>query len=175
MKKILSILLPMGMLIACNQATEKKEEKTEPAAKPNYAYTIEKPDNWEIGSTKNTEIALASLKAFENNKLDESLQGFADTVRWRADLMDGKFTKDSMKAMFANAWSQMASMKIELKDFESVISKDKKDEYVTLWYVQTTTDKKGKTDSIAVINDLKMSNGKIVALDEATRRFPVKK
>lgn len=80
-----------------------------------------------------------------------------------------------MKAMFTSAWSQMASMKIQMKDFESVISKDKKDEYVTLWYVQTTTDKKGKIDSVAVINDLKMSNGKIVALDEATRRFPVKK
>lgn len=175
MKKIVFIVLPMGILMACNQANEKKEEKAEPAAKPTYAYTIEKPDNWEIGSTKNTEIALATLKAFENNKLDESLQGFADTVHWRTDFMDGKFPKDSMKAMFTHLWSQMSALKIDMKDFESVISKDKKDEYVTLWYVQTTTDKNGKTDSVALVNDLKMVNGKIVSLDEAIRHFPVKK
>ena len=62
-----------------------------------------------------------------------------------------------------------------MHDFESVISKDKKDEYVTMWYVQTTTDKKGKVDSVAVINDLKISNGKIVTLDEAIRHFKPKK
>ncbi len=175
MKKTILFILPLGLLFACDSSKEKKEEKTTTESKPNYAYTIEKPDNWEIGSTKNTEIVLASLKAFENNKLDESLQGFADTVRWRADYMDAKFTKDSMKAMFTSIWSQLASMKIQLRDFESVVSKDKKDEYVTIWYTQTTTDKKGKTDSVAVINDLKMVNGKIVELDETMRHFPVKK
>ncbi|MCW3087117.1 MAG: hypothetical protein JWQ78_503, partial [Sediminibacterium sp.] len=35
--------------------------------------------------------------------------------------------------------------------------------------------KKGKTDSAEWVNDMKIVNGKIVALDEATRHFPVKK
>ena len=62
-----------------------------------------------------------------------------------------------------------------MHDFESVISKDKKEEYVTLWYTEINTDKKGKMDSVAIINDLKISNGKIVSLDEAIRHFPIKK
>lgn len=176
MKKFFLLMLPLGLLAGCDSSKEKKEESAAPAsAKPNYAYTIDKPDNWDIGSTKNTEVSLAALKAFENNKIDDCLQYFADTVRWRTDYMEGKFTKDSLKSQFTGAWSQMASLKINMHDFESVISKDKKDEYVTLWYVQTMTDKKGKTDSMAVVNDLKLVNGKIVALDETFRHFPAKK
>jgi hypothetical protein len=48
-----------------------------------------------------------------------------------------------------------------------VISKDKKDEFVTIWYYQTRTDKKGVTDSMGLINDMKIVNGKIVELDDA--------
>ncbi len=177
MKKMLTLCLLIYISVSCSNPAGKETAKTDSAgeAKPVYAYTINKPDNWETGSSQNTAIVLSSLKAFENNKIDESLTNFADTVRWRADYMDAKFSKDSMKAMFIKSWSEMASMKIDMHDFESVISKDKKDAYVTLWYVQTSTDKKGKTDSMSVINDLKIVNGKITELDEAIRHFPVKK
>lgn len=62
-----------------------------------------------------------------------------------------------------------------MNDYESVISKDKKDEWVTLWYKQITTDKKGKVDSISVVDDIKIENGKITVLDEKSRKFPVPK
>ena len=177
MRKMLILCLLIYISVSCNNPAGKDSAKTDSSggAKTAYAYTIEKPDNWEIGSSQNTALVLSSLKAFENNKIDESLTNFADTVRWRADYIDAKFSKDSMKAMFIKTWSEMASMKISMRDFESVISKDKKEAYVTMWYVQTSTDKKGKTDSIAVINDLKIVNGKITDLDESIRHFPVKK
>ena len=60
-------------------------------------------------------------------------------------------------------------------DWESVISKDGKTEYVTMWYKQITTDKMGKTDSIAVVDDCRIMNGKIVELDEKIQRIPAKK
>jgi hypothetical protein len=56
-----------------------------------------------------------------------------------------------------------------------VISKDKKIEYVTMWYKQITTDKNGKTDSIAVVDDCKIVNGKIVELDEKIQHYAAKK
>ena len=89
--------------------------------------------------------------------------------------MDRKLSKDSLKAIFVSSWKDRASLKVDMHDFESVISKDKKEEYVTLWYTEINTDKKGKMDSVAIINDLKISNGKIVSLDEAIRHFPIKK
>jgi hypothetical protein len=53
-----------------------------------------------------------------------------------------------------------------MDDWESVISSDKKSEWVTLWYKQTVTDKKGHIDSMSVVDDAKIVNGKIVVLDE---------
>jgi hypothetical protein len=162
---------------SCTNPTEKTTEKSISAdtSKPVYAYTVKNPDNWDIGSSKNTEIAFNALKAFENHKIDESLSFFADTVLWKADYVDAKLSKDSLKSIFNSLWNAAASFKIEMHDFESVISKDKKDEYVTIWYIENITDKKGKTDSLALINDMKIANGKIVELDEYTRHFKTKK
>jgi hypothetical protein len=58
-----------------------------------------------------------------------------------------------------------------MDDWESVISKDKKDEWVTLWYRQKWEDNKGKSDSSDIVNDLKMKDGKIIRLDEYTRKL----
>ncbi len=177
MRKIFFILLLTYFIISCNNPAEKSTAKMDVAdtTKPVYAYTIKQPDNWDIGSSKNTAIALSALKAFENNKIDESLGYFADSAELKLDYMEGKYSKDSLKSIFNAVWKETTAMKIDMHDFESVISKDKKDEYVTLWYVQTNTDKKGKVDSVAVINDFKISNGKIVTLEEAIRHFKMKK
>ena len=58
-----------------------------------------------------------------------------------------------------------------MQDWESVISKDKNEEYVTIWYRQYGENEDGKKDSIDVINDLKMKNGKIIGLDEYRRKL----
>ncbi|MCW3088826.1 MAG: hypothetical protein JWQ78_2212 [Sediminibacterium sp.] len=176
MRKILLPCLLACVTLSCNTATEKTTVKTDStSAKPVYAYTIEKPDNWVMGDSKNTAIALSALKAFETNKLDELMNYFADTVTWKTDYVDAKLPKDSLGAIFKAMWNETASMQVDMHDFESVVSKDKKDEYVTLWYKTVVKDKKGKTDSAEWVNDMKIVNGKIVALDEATRHFPVKK
>ena len=62
-----------------------------------------------------------------------------------------------------------------MDDWESVISKDKKIEYVSLWYKQIWTDEKGRVDSLECMDDLRMKNGKIVALNEKIRHYPTKK
>lgn len=177
MKKVITLCFLLYIGVGCNNPADKSLPKTDSVAsdKPVYAYTIKNPDNWEIGSSKNTALVLSSLKAFENNKIDESLVNFADSVVWREDEIDGKFSKDSLKGMFTAAWKETKSIKIDMNDFESVISKDKKDEWVTLWYKQTMTNMKGKTDSMAVIDDLKIANGKIIELNGYRRALKAKK
>ena len=178
MRKLLILSFIMYLGSSCTTPAEKPVEKTISAdvPKPMYSYTIKKPDNWDInGSSKNTEVAFNALKAFEEHKIDESLSYFGDSVLWKADYMEAKLSKDTLKSIFNSIWNETASLKIEMHDFESVISKDKKDEFVTIWYDQHTTDKKGKNDSLALINDMKVVNGKIVELDEYTRRFKTKK
>ena len=62
-----------------------------------------------------------------------------------------------------------------MQDWVSVISKDKEHEWVTLWYKQINTMKDGTVDSLSVIDDLKIKNGKVVILDEKVQKFPAPK
>ena len=181
MKKMF-IIVCASFFAACNNSTDSKETKeaaTEPASteKIDYAYMPDNhgPDNWDRGDKKNIAIVLKSLKGYETGNLEQALAGFADSVWWSSDYFDQKLSKDSLKAMFTEGWKNTASVKIVMNDYESVISKDKKDEWVTLWYKQIMTDKKGKVDSMSVVNDAKIENGKITVLDEKTRKFPMPK
>ena len=70
---------------------------------------------------------------------------------------------------------QYADLTITMSDYESVISADKKEEYVTLWYKQAWKDTKGVADSMVVVDDVKMKDGKVIGLDEKVRRYPAKK
>ncbi|HXS57267.1 MAG TPA: hypothetical protein VN726_14145 [Hanamia sp.] len=137
--------------------------------KMNYPYTIDQPDNWDIGSAENTMVALSALKAYENGNVDESMKYFGDSVRLEFDKMDTTLSHDSLTAMFTRERKNIKSMNVRMDDWESVVSKDKKDEWVTLWYREKWVTSKGKIDSADVINDLKMKNGKIIRLDEYNR------
>lgn len=160
-----------------NQPTESKEAMkdsstaTASSAIMNYPYTIEHPDNWDRGSTANTMIALSALKAFENGNVAESVKYFGDSVRLQFDGLDKTMSADSLREMFTKLRNNMKSMKVKMDDWESVISKDKKDEWVTLWYRQKWEDAKGNKDSADFVDDLKIKDGKIIRLDEYTRKL----
>jgi len=182
MKKFLIITCASFFAIGCsNQATVKEDTPaaatTDSTEKIDYAYLPEghAPDYWDRGDQKKVAMVLKSLKAFETGHIDESLAAFADSVSWSFDGFNKKISKDTLAAMLKDAWKNMSSMKVYMDDYEAVVSKDKKEEFVTLWYKQVTTDKKGKVDSIACVDDLKIENGKITLLDEKSRKFPAKK
>ena len=172
-------MLPMLVLTmaACdskNGSTTKTESKDSSNAKMDYAYTIKNPDQWEQGDKTNTMNVLKSLKAYENGNIDETVSYFGDSVQLRFDEMDVKLSNDSLKAMFKKSRAANKSLKVDMHDWESVKGKVTNDEYVSLWYTQTWEDMKGKVDSLSVMNDIKIKNGKIVELDEKTRKFPKK-
>ena len=171
MRKLLTIAVMATIIFSCKNAEDKKEATSDIT----YPYSLEKPDNWDIGSKENTLLVMNALKAFEDNKVEDCLSYFADTVRWRADYMDQTLSKDSLRVAMTNLRNSIQALQVKMGDFESVISKDKKDEWVTLWYTEIVTDKTGKTDSLAMVNDIKVSNGKIVELNESVRHFPTKK
>ena len=155
-----------------NEATKDTSTKAVTSTqKMNYPYTIEHPDNWEIGSNENTMNALMALKSFENGNVDETVKYFGDSVNLRFDGMDKKVSNDSLKAMFTKSRNALKNISIKMYDWESVVSKDKDEEYVTIWYKEIWEDAKGNKDSAALVNDLKMKNGKITELDEYTRKY----
>ena len=172
-----------AILLSCNNETKdakaSEETKKESATTENltYAYPLKDhpSDNWDRGDQKNLVLVLNSLKAWENNKLDEAFKDFADSVALSFDEFEAKLSKDSTRKMFQQQRDNMKAYSIEMKDYETVISKDKKSEWVSLWYKEKSTDSKGKTDSIFHMDDVKIVNGKIASIDQKSRKYMKKK
>jgi hypothetical protein len=183
MRQMILMICVAGLCTACNNsATSKDDSKTTDAKvanasdqKMDYAYTIEHPDQWEMGSKMHTQTVLASLKAFENGDMEAATKDFADTVQLLFDGFDAKVSRDSAKAILTQSRKQNKSMKVIMDDFESVKSKDGTAEYVSLWYKEKTQDQKGTWDSLSVMDDLRIKDGKIASIDEKVRHYPKKK
>jgi len=184
MKTFVSIPFLILLVTACNTPEKKAESMSadsskapmESTAEVSYPYTLDKPyKNWQPGDKKNTVIVLNMLKAWETKNVRECASYFGDSVDLYVDYFHKVIRHDSLPTMLEHSWQDYASVNLKMDDWESVISEDKKDEWVTVWYKQTWTDKKGKMDSLAVVNDAKISNGKIVVFDEKVRHFPAPK
>ncbi|GAB3914165.1 nuclear transport factor 2-like protein [Mucilaginibacter boryungensis] len=172
MKKSYLLLLMPLLLAACTPKASSDTATKAAADVPNYPYKIKHPDYWMMDTSHaNTMTALNALKAFENMDTTGLKKAFADTLEFNYD--GGKFKGPI--AQFIKMTSEMATsmkgLKIDMKDWESVVSTDKKEEWVTLWYVQKWTDAKGKADSISLVNDLQLKGGRIVKLDEYDMHF----
>ena len=175
MKKLTLIILS-GIVFSCNNEpatnnTMQDTTATAPSTTMNYPYTIEHPDNWEIGSNANTMIALNSLKAWEEGNMDESLKYFGDTILVQFDGIDKKMSNDSLKAFFNEGYNSFKNVKENMTDWVSVISKDKSEEWVTIWYTQSFETKDGVKDSVDIINDMQLKDGKIIRISEYTKKL----
>lgn len=184
MKKTFLFAMVSLFAFGCNSGENKTETKaadnsgatTKSAVKYNYPYTLEREyQDWQPGDQNHVVTAMGSLKGFENGDINTCMAGFGDSIEVRFDYFRQKFSKDSLTKFFTAERARYSNMKINMGDWESVISKDGKTEWVTMWYKQIWTDKKGKTDSLAVIDDCKIQNGKIVELDEKIQHYPAKK
>ncbi len=185
MKKLITCASWALLMLGCSDAGKTSEENvvadtsssTEPMTSTvKYAYTLPEPyAEWERGDMKHVETALNSLKAWETGDIAACVTAFGDSVLLRFDGFHQKLSQDSLLKHFTKTRAELASQEVQMHDWESVISKDRSKEYVTLWYKEISTDKKGRKDSVSVVDDLKFVNGKIVELDQKIQHFPAKK
>jgi len=179
MKRIFVTVGLVLLLASCNNNSDKTSTKEEgmSSEKINYAYMPmgHDPDYWEKGDQKNLAMVLQALKDFENGDVDAAMKAFGDSVQWNTDGFEAKLSKDSLHSMLSSFRKSLKNLKIDMDDYESVIGKDKKSEWVSLWYKQTVTDMNGKTDSLVAMDDCKIENGKVTVLDEKQRRFAAPK
>lgn len=187
MKKFLIICAIVVAVSACNDAatstaagsdtTKAGETKMADAKLPEMAFPLDKPyKNWQPGNPQHAAMVMKSLKGFIDGDMNAAILDFGDSVELGFDYYQAKLSKDSLKASFTMQRANYTSIKIKMSDWESVIAADKSEEWVTLWYKQYQTDKKGVVDSVAVVDDCKIVNGKIVVLDEKIQHLgPPKK
>lgn len=183
MKQLIVVTCLAFAVASCNNddkakaSSETTETKTAAAADIKLPFTLVEPyRNWQIvENNDNVIVAMNSLKAFIEKDYTALAATLGDSLQIRLDGYSETLSRDSAIKMFAAQRSMYVDLAVTMHDYESVISADKKDEYVTLWYKQTWKDEKGKADSMNIVDDCKMKNGKMIVLDEKIQRYPAKK
>lgn len=177
MKKMILFAGVLLFAVACNMAPVENKAPEKVAINPaDYPYQLKETyKDWQAGKQENAIMVLKMIKAWETRNAAESASYFADTVMMNMDYFAGKMPKDSILAYVETGYANSSSIKVEMQDWESVVSADGKDEWVTLWYKQTIVDKDGKSETLNVVNDAKIENGKIVVFDEYIQHMPMEK
>ena len=182
MKQLMVITCLAFMMASCNDADKDKKDsgltKVEgvPIAEVNLPFPLMGPyRNWQIGSTENVAAAMNGLKTFIDKDYTAMAGTIGDSLYVDFDNYQAKLSHDSAMSMFTAMRPQYNDLKITMYDYISVISADKKDEWVTLWYKQWWKIDKGVADSMNVTDDIKLKNGKMIELDEKTSHFQAKK
>ena len=137
-----------------------------------YAYQIKQSDRWEMNPDHhNVMIAMMALKAYETGDTAKLSKCVADSL---AVYYDGGYYKGGKREfMYAikETVKALKSLRLEIKDWESVISKDKQQEKVITWYTQHWINGQGQSDSVDVVDQAFFKNGKIVVWYDYTRRY----
>jgi hypothetical protein len=182
MKRLFLFAFSSAVLFSCNSSDTKTAEtgstgdtKVAAMSTNDLAYPVKDWADWQPGSVDNLKTALQALKDYENGNVEACMNAFADSIKLAFDGMEGTFSKDSVLKMFSADRKSLKTMQIAMDDYETVKSKDGKQEYVSMWYKQKWQDQKDKWDSVVCMDDMKFTNGKIVSIDEKRRSFPKKK
>lgn len=177
MKQFIVLFCLVLAFVSCNNETKEKAA-TEPATTDGAAADVKLPfelaapyRNWQMGSTENVAAAMAGLKAFVDNDFTALAAATGDSITLDFDNFQTRISRDSAMKFFTEARKMYNDIKITMYDYVSVISADKKAEWVTLWYKQVWKNEKGVADSLNVVNDIRLENGKMVELDEKSSRF----
>ena len=173
MKKMIYYAAILLLAVSCKTKESTEIATSTSTSTSDYPYTLEKGwKDWQVGDPKHVGTVLKMLKAWETKNLTECVTYFADTVELALDHYRAVLPNDSIASFLQGSYMEYKDVKIKVQDWESVISADKKDEWATVWYRQYWTNAKGVTDSIDLINEAKMKDGKIATFDEYSLHFP---
>ena len=135
-------------------------------------YTMKYVSDWVPGDPHHAAMVMKALKGCETGNINDTKQYFADSVAFIGDGYKFKGTRDSLMSEFNKDRAEYKEVAIAMHDWESVKSKSRGEEYVTMWYMQKSTDMKGRKDSANYTDDVKIVNGKIAQIDSKVQHFP---
>jgi len=170
MKNTYLLPLALALLVACK--AKPKVNFSVPDT-THFAYHKDSTYQWEINpDTKNVTVALNALKAEEKldtagleKCFDNNVEVYADGSHFKGSI--NEFAKVMQKQL-----EPLKSSEIKMNDWESVINKDKTEEWVTIRYSQYFNYKSGKRDSVEYSDDMRFNNGKIGLIREYAMHFP---
>ena len=174
MKKLFGLLSITIILFACSDDKASSDAPSPDAPKKenvSLPYKVEKTPDWETGSDANVAVAMNCLRAFETNDMNAIGQYLADSVEFYVDTINFKGTKDELIKLLTGFRNSLESISVDMKDYESVKSKNRGEEWVGLWYVEDIKPKDGKAFSQLSMDDIKIIGGKVALIDSKSRPY----
>jgi hypothetical protein len=175
MKQSLLLMVLFLVFVGCNNSAKPDEAKTDSTAKKEtytYPFTAKYSLNWKPGDEKYAVLVLGSLKKYLDGDVKGSFTDFADSIEFLGDKFHFVGKKDSLEPMFIAIRGQSAAIAYQPDAWITTYYPDQDDTWVTIWATEQWTDKKGKTDSVYLVQDVLVKNDKIVRIDEKQRMFP---
>jgi hypothetical protein len=172
MKKVHLLLLAPLLMLACQTKPVAKAAIANANSTPKLPYTLKKERTWQMNpDQRNLQTALNVLKAFETNDTTAMNGLIADSIHvyYEGGEFNGKRV-EFLKAI-KQEMDTRKSAHVDMKDWQSVIDKDKGEEWVSMWYKQKWQNDKGKTDSLEAYNDVQLKDGKIIMWVDYARHY----
>ena len=158
MKRIPAFII-LAFFAACNSATDQTEVasvnsdsasvKTPDIA---YPYPVNYSSQFSIGDAANTKKILELWKDWDNGDLSVHKDYFADTLHmYFADGTAMHGPRDSIVAAAQAFRSTYKSVESRVDAVVPLKSTDKNEQWVCIWAGEVSTDNKGKTDSVNIM------------------------
>jgi hypothetical protein len=163
------------IIFGCNSGPNQEAAKTDSTVKKetlNYPFTPKYSLNWVPGDEKNAVLVLNSFKKYIDGDVKGAFAYFADSIEFIADKFHYAGKKDSLESIMTPMRAESRFMSLQPDAWITTYYPDKNDTWVTIWSTQKWTDKKGKMDSVYLVDDVLVKDGKIVQIDEKQRLFP---
>lgn len=164
MKQLLIIIFAITFS-ACNDSKTVSENKENSAgASVEFPYKMQYAD-WSFGDANNTKLVLDMYKAWEDNRMEDAAKAFGDSTTY--DFHDGTratTVKASALDTFRVWRSANSKMSYDIITAIPLRSKDKNEDWVSVWANAKWTAKDGKTDSAMHNGNWHIENGRIVAV-----------
>ena len=176
LKQLLPATLLFVSLLSCNNESKSLNDKNDSTSTVRdtlaYPFTASYSLKWQPGDEKNALLVLNCLKKYVDGDIAGSVAYFADTAEFVADKFYFKGGRDSLTKIIADMRNASATVSKNFETWSTIFYPDKNETWVTLWYTEIMTDKKGKVDSIYYTDDVLIKNDQIVVYDEKQRLFP---
>jgi len=167
MKKTILAFLVTIIVISCNQSTPPAEQKSDSTASESkkaddvkYAYKATYSSDFEIGKAENAKVILDIWKAFEDNKLGDTKSLWADSVTMQFENYTFHGKADSAIKEGKAERARYTSVVDSVDAVVSLHSKDRNEDWVSVWAREYTVNTKGKKDTADIHEIWQLKNGK---------------
>ena len=154
MKKITTFIMLIAFA-ACNSdrstdGSSLTAKADSSKAEVSYPYPIGYSSKFEFADPENSKMVLDLWKIYDNNTLDDAKDHFADTAEMIFPDFKMRAGRDSIIAAAKDGRNMFNSVSSTVDVVMSVKSTDKGGNWVLVWGEEMHTDKKNKTDTVAI-------------------------